>query len=196
MALRSGVTVVIPVHPPRIKNGMLDKAVRSVTNQERKFSDCVVVVDINKEGAGPTRTKGMRSVTTEWTAFLDSDDELYPNHLEVLIHAAIDNGADLVYPWFDVKGGGDPFPMHEGKVFDPEAPNMFPITVLAKTELLQATDGFVRKPSPTHPHILEGEDWCMWLQIIALGGKIVHVPVRTWRWNHGQHNTSGLPDRW
>lgn len=188
--MRSGVTIVIPVHPPRIVNGMLTRALNSVTHQERKFDTCLVVVDINREGAGPTRTKGMRAVETEWTAFLDSDDALYPNHLEVLIHAAIDGGADLVYPWFDVEGGTDPFPMHEGRVFDPADPNMFPVTVLAKTEVLQASGGF-----PINDGV-HGDDWPLWLELAAGGAKIVHVPVRTWCWSHNTENTSGLADRW
>ena len=162
----------------------------SVMKQTRKFSDYFVVPDINKEGAGPTRTRGMMAVSTEWTAFLDDDDELRPNHLEVLIHAALDNGADLVYPWFDVVGGTDPFPMFEGRVFDPENMNMFPVTVLARTEILQASNGF-----PVNDGV-QGDDWPLWKELVSMKAKIVHVPVRTWKWHHDSKNTSGRPDRW
>ena len=189
MALRSGVTLVTPTIPPRAK--MLKRAMYSVMKQERPFSDWFVIPDINHEGAGPCRTKGMRAVSTEWTAFLDDDDELYPNHLEVLIHAAIDEQADLVYPWFDVGGGTDPFPEFEGKVFDPDNMNMFPVTVLARTEILQASSGFPLAG-------IEGDDWPLWKELVTMGTKIVHVPVRTWCWHHDSRggNTSGRPDRW
>ena len=187
MALRSGVTLVTPTIPPRVQH--LKRAMSSVLKQERKFSDWFLIPDINREGAGPTRTKGMRAVATEWTAFLDDDDELYPNHLEVLIHAAIDHHADLVYPWFDVGGGTDPFPQFEGKEFDPAEPNMFPVTVLARTEVLQASSGFPLAG-------VEGDDWPLWQELVSMGVHIHHVPVRTWRWWHNSGNTSGLPDKW
>lgn len=191
---REGVTVVIPTIPPRTR--LLTRALASVTAQRVKFSDVAIAYDLTRGGAAATRSRGLDGVRTRWVAFLDDDDELYPQHLEVLIHAAIDNGADLVYPWFDVAGGSDPFPMHEGRAFDPADPNVFPITVLARTELMHATGGFRREPSPVDPTVLEGEDWVMWLNVIRLGGTILHVPARTWLWHHDSANTAGLPDRW
>lgn len=182
------MTLVIPTIPPRTQ--LLKRALDSVWAQRRPFSDVIIATDLGHEGAGPTRTRGMRAVTTEWTAFLDDDDELHPDHLDVLIHGAIDSGADLVYPWFEVAGGTDPFPMHEGKVFDPADPNMFPVTVLARTEVLQASDGFPLSDGVT------GDDWPLWLQLADMGAKIVHVPHRTWTWYHNSGNTSGLPGRW
>ena len=169
---------------------MLTRALESVWKQKRPFSDVFVMVDIDKRGAGPTRTRGMDQVTTKWTAFLDDDDELYPNHLDVLIHHALDHDADLVYPWFDVAGGSDPFPAFEGKPFDPAEPNMFPVTVLARTEILHASHGFPLAKDT------DGDDWPLWQELVVLGAKIRHVPVRTWRWHHHQANTSGRPDRW
>ncbi len=194
MSLREGVTLVIPTIPPR--EAMLTRALKSAVNQRTKFSDFHIAYDLEKTGAAATRSRGLDGVTTRWVAFLDDDDELYPHHLETLIHAAIDTGADLVYPWFDVAGGTDPFPMFEGREFDPELPNMFPITVLARTELMHATGGFRHEPSPLDPKIMEGEDWIMWLNVVRAGGTIRHIPERTWLWHHDSGNTSGLPNRW
>lgn len=186
--VRSGTTLVIPTIPPR--GDMLVRAFATAVAQTRPYEQIRVQVDTDKIGAGPNRTRGMREVTTEWTAFLDDDDELYPHHHQSLHQAALETGADVVYPWFDVKGGTDPFPMFEGRVFDPAEPNMFPITILAKTEVLNETHGF--------PLAVDGvgDDWPMWLELVDLGAKIVHVPVRTWLWNHHGKNTSGRPDRW
>lgn len=196
MSYREGVTLVVPTIPPRDK--LLARALTSVAKQRTRFSDLVIAYDLDKTGAAATRSRGLDSVRTRWVAFLDDDDELYPHHLETLIHAAIDHGADLVYPWFDVAGGSDPFPMFEGREFDPANPNLFPITVLARTELIHATGGFRHEPSTLDPAIMEGEDWIMWLNVIALGGTIRHVPVRTWLWHHDTPggNTSGRPGRW
>lgn len=185
--MRDGVTLVVPTIPPRRK--LLTRALDSVWNQKRPFSDVFVVADLDGRGAGPTRTRGMRQVNTKWTAFLDDDDELYPNHLDVLIHHALDADADLVYPWFDVQGGSDPFPQFEGREFDPAEPNMFPVTVLARTELLNESHGFPLAG-------VEGDDWPLWLELVSMGARIVHVPVRTWRWHHHQGNTSGRPEWW
>lgn len=188
------MTLVIPTIPPRAK--LLTRALESVTAQRMPFSDVVIAYDLERTGAAATRSRGLDGVQTRWVAFLDDDDELYAQHVEVLIHAAIDAGADLVYPWFDVAGGTDPFPQFEGKEFDPMLPNMFPITVLARTELLHSIGGFRHEPSTLDPSIMEGEDWIMWINVIAAGGRILHVPQRTWLWHHDSGNTAGSPDRW
>lgn len=186
--MRSGVTLVVPTIPPRRK--MLDRALGSVWAQRRPFSDVHVCVDVDRRGAGPTRTRGMMRVDTEWTAFLDDDDDLYPDHLDVLIHHAIDHDADLVFPWFDVVGGTDPFPEFEGQPFDTANPHMFPVTVLARTDVLQQTHGFPLACDS------DGDDWPLWKELCAMGARIEHVNKRTWRWYHHGSNTSGRPDRW
>lgn len=189
--MRSGITVAIPTIPPRRK--LLARALDSVAGQVCPASDIVIAYDLNREGAGPTRSRALDSVRTEWTAFLDDDDEFYPQHLNVLIHFAEATGADLVYPWFDVAGGNDPFPVLEHLEFDPEHPHMFPITVLARTEILQDTGGFRREPSLYDASVMEGEDWIMWLNVLKAGGVIKHAPERTWKWHHDSGNTSGMP---
>lgn len=166
---------------------MLRRAFNSAIMQTREFDQIFVVNDVLHTGAGPTRTRGMRAVETEWTAFLDDDDELLVNHHEVLVKAAIEHDADLVFPWFTVKGGSDPFPQFEGRVFNPKAPHMFPVTVLVKTEVIQATKGFPLAGP-------DGDDWPVWLELCEMGARIVHVPIRTWTWNHHGLNTSGKPD--
>lgn len=182
-----GTTLVLPTIKPR--RDMREKAIRSAEAQTLPFTEILVEFDRDREGAGPTRTRGMMKVETEYTAFLDDDDELYPQHHQTLMDCALETGADLVYPWFDVIGGTDPFPMFEGKVFNPAEPNMFPVTVLARTDLLQRSSGFPLAG-------IEGDDWPLWKELISMGAHIVHTPVRTWRWRHHQGNTSGLPSRW
>lgn len=187
--MKAGVTVVTPFHEQRRANGMLERAAASVRAQTVPVHH-ILAEDIHHVGAAITRTHGLHLVDTEWTAFLDSDDELDPDHIEHLLTHAADTGADYVYPWFRVVGGTDPFPMFYGKPFDPAAPNSTTITILVRTELAKQI-GFTRDPNVQ----VGGEDFQFTLACINAGAKIVHLPRRTWTWHHGPQNSSGLPDR-
>lgn len=183
------ITVAIPSIPPR--QVLLHRALKSVSAQTHPVDGVSIAYDIGKEGAGPTRNRALEGVKTEWTCFIDDDDEMNPEHVEKILRCAIENNADVVYPWFDVIGGVDPFPGHFGKPWDPDNPRIFPITVIGRTELLQQATF----PRP-HDGEWAGDDYPFWLEVQALGGKIVHLPERTWKWHHHSRNTSGLPNRW
>lgn len=186
---RPDVTIVTPFHEQRRANGMLERAAASVRAQTVPVHH-ILAEDIHHMGAAITRAHGLALVETEWTAFLDSDDELDPDHIEHLLNYAAETGADYVYPWFRVVGGTDPFPMFYGRPFDPAAPNSTTITILVRTELAQQI-GFARDPATQ----VSGEDFQFTLGCIAAGAHIVHLPRRSWTWHHGGHNSSGLPDR-
>jgi hypothetical protein len=147
-----------------------------------------VAIDVAREGAPPTRQRALDGVRTPWTANLDSDDEFLPEHLQVLVEAAIDTGADYLYSWFH---GSDPFPQHFGRPFDPADPIETTSVILIRTELAREV-GYEKIPER---QFNSGEDFRMVLGCVALGAKIVHVPRRTWRWNVGNWNSSGMPDR-
>jgi glycosyltransferase involved in cell wall biosynthesis len=179
-----GVTVVVPYHAARVKNGMLKRAVASVNAQTIPHL-LITVEDTQRQGAAATRQRGLDMVTTEWTAFLDSDDELDPTHLAQLLTCAEQTEADYVYPWFRVRGGRDPFPMFFGKPWDNAHPHSTTITILVRTTLAQQV-GFTGA----------GEDFRFTKGCVAAGAKIVHLPVKSWTWHHhGGGNTSGRPDR-
>ena len=187
--MKSGVTVVTPFHEQRRANGMLERAARSVRAQTVPVEH-ILAEDIHHMGAAITRAHGLALVETEWTAFLDSDDEMDPDHIEQLLVCQQETGADYVYPWFRVRGGTDPFPMFFGKPFDPERPNSTTITILVRTELAK-TVNFARDPAVQ----VSGEDFQFTLGCIAAGAKIVHLPRRSWTWHHHGKNSAGLPDR-
>jgi len=189
------VTVCIPSIPPRVK--LLQRAITSVLQQQFPAAGISVCVDKHKEGPAVVRNRLLAGVQTPWIAWLDDDDVLYPNHLSVCVQHAERSNADLVYPWFDVVGGRDPFPHHFGKPWNPEDPVQTTITTLVRTEALRAVGGFPLPASATDAEgNRAGEDFLAVLALNAAGCKIEHVAERTWAWHHHARNTSGLTTRW
>lgn len=193
--MRPGVTAVIPAIPPRLADGKLDRALRSVTRQTRPVDAISVSVDHARRGAAANRTRAVTGVGTEWTALLDDDDEWNPDHIERLMVCAEQTGADVVYPWFNVPGGFDPWPGREGAPFSEDAlreSNYIPITVLVRTDALWEAGGFTAKGPPENPC----DDWGTWERLLDVGAKFVHLSWRTWIWHWHPGNTSGRADGW
>lgn len=191
----NSVTAVIPVHLPNLDNGYLNQAIKSVARQTRPVDAISVAVDSTHAGAAVTRTRAVHGVETEWCAFLDSDDLWYPHHVEVLLETAEKTGADLVFPWFDVPRGYDPFPEFEGQPFNAgelRVRNYIPITVLVRTLLISQVGGFTPKGPPENPC----EDHGTWLKLLDAGAKFVHHNGRTWQYLWHKGNTSGRGDVW
>lgn len=189
------ITVVIPAHPARIANGMLSRAIKSVGGQTLCAAALLVEIDLHKEGAAVTRNRGLQKVTTPWVAFLDSDDEFKPEHLETLASTATDTGGDYIYSWYEPVGfGSDPLP-YFGRPFRPEDPTQTTITTLVRTDLAKQA-GFVKVPDGLMIHGQKhGEDFQFTLDMLDLGATIIHVPARTWMWHAHGYNTSGEPTK-
>lgn len=200
------VTAVVPSIPPRAK--MLRRAVASVFTQTRPVDALSVAVDNHREGAAATRDRALRAANTDWVAFIDDDDIWLPHHLETLLDVAENTGADYVFSYFTVVDSAgnltniDPLG-HFGRPFNPDDPHQTTITTLVRTELAQQV-GF-RQP-PDGALILGqryGEDFQFTVECVKAGAKVLHVPQRTWLWNHHgigrpgvPGNTSGCSDRW
>lgn len=200
------MAVCVPSIPPRATQRAV--ALDSVFRQTRLPDEVHVALDVDRKGAAATRNRAWRAATTEWVAFLDDDDELYPDHLRLLLENA--GRADLVYSWFDVPQAPDPlavrvngqlrspfgveFGVEQATYIQGEG-NFIPVTVLVRRDLLEDADGFPEPRSERWPH-RECEDWGLWRELLDLGARFQHVPERTWRWNHHGGNTSGRPDRW
>lgn len=191
MKYTPGITMVIPSIPPRTK--LLNRALTSIAAQTEAAAGVSIAYDTQRQGAGPTRTRALRGVTTEWCAFLDDDDELLPNHLALLFAAAKETGADVLWPWFEVIGGTDPFPDHRGQQFDIDNQRLFPITTLVRTHFAHQSEF----PAYTEGDLYwEGDDWPFWRGLHAAGAKFHHIPDITWHWHHDSGNTSGKAGRW
>lgn len=194
------IGVVIPTHPARVDNGMTARAAQSAWSQTMRPAEVHVAVDLHGEGAWGTRDRGLQAVRAPWVAFLDSDDEFMPHHLETLARGAEESGADYVYSYYQVRNAYgadidcDPLG-HFGKTFDPANPLQTTVVTLVRTELAQKV-GFREPPgAATVGGMRYGEDYQFTLDCVAIGAKIVHVPERTWWWYHHGYNTSGLPSQ-
>lgn len=193
-------TAVIPHIPTDHREKTLERALASVKEQStaRLWGAVNVVTDSVHAGSAATRNRGLAEVKTEYAAFLDDDDEWLPHHVETLMEAAEETGADVVYPWFKVISSNpfDPFPGAFRRKFDAgllRESNYIPVTVVARAELVRDVGGF-------EPHGDQKEsacdDWGLWLKLLDAGATFHHVPMVTWLWHwHGKH-TSGLADRW
>jgi glycosyltransferase involved in cell wall biosynthesis len=183
------ITVVIPTIPPRAEQ--VGRAIESVWAQTLQPKAVEIVLDSERRGPAATRNRALERVDTEWVAFLDDDDELYPNHLRLLARCARLTDSDVVYPGYD---SDDDQVNCFGLPFDAtllERRNFIPVTVLARTEMVLAAGGFKPHPDESGDPC---EDWGLWLSMLDIGAKFTHLPVRTWRWNTG--GTRGHTDRW
>lgn len=211
------VIVCVPTIPAR--RDKLARAVRSVADQQVGTDVTVgvsVALDEDGDGAAATRNRAWRDARGEWVAFLDDDDELRPDHVERCLRRALETGADLVYPWFNIHDDAgndisyrDPLSVPVGGVYlSPYGVefnddlrrelltrnNFIPVTVLVRRSLLEAVGGF---PIPNTDEWTESccEDWGLWRRLLNAGARFEHLPRRTWIWTWHGRNTSGRPWR-
>lgn len=208
--MKPTIAVCVPAHPARARNGMLDEALRSVWAQTLLPDAVHVAMDTTRAGAPATRQRALDAASSDWVAFLDSDDLFLPQHLEHLLAHAQATGADFVYSWFRLvqqladgrridHGDHDPVfpPTHFSNPFDPENPIETTMIVLVRRGLAQA----VGMRALDRGEINSGEDRAFTLDILAAGGRIEHLVERTWLWRHHQRsdgqvgNCSGIAGR-
>lgn len=193
----SEVTAVMPVHPARLASGLFARAMASIGAQTAPPAAVSVAVDTERRGAGHTRQRALEAVRTPWVAFLDSDDEWLPHHLEAL--TAVADSVDRciwVHSYFEPVGMGDPLG-HFGLPFNPATPHHTTMTVLVRTDI--ALEVGFRGEAPETMSPFCNEDWAFILGVcaIAVARDLVMMPLaeRTWRYHGHGGNTSGMPHK-
>lgn len=190
----NSVTVCIPSIPTR-SHFLKERALPSVFSQTYPVSEIAIAIDHDKKGAWENRNNAIKMANSEWIAFLDDDDEFLPDHLSTLVSTATESNADVVWGWFDVVGGTDPFPQSRGVQWTPESSLIFPITCLVRRSLILDADAKFKVDEPSWGSWFH-QDFPFWKNIHDAGGKFLAIPDITWNWHHHGTNTSGLPNRW
>lgn len=206
------VTVCTPTIPTR--EDLLRRAAASVAQQTVHVA-VSVALDVDGDGAAETRNRAWRNADTEWIAFLDDDDVLCPDHVELCLRRARETDADLVYPWFTIRDQSDQdisfndplrapvdgqYVSPYGVPFDEQLRreimtrnNFIPVTVLVRRQLLEDVGGFPIPGTSEWPDET-CEDWGLWRRLLNVGARFEHLPRRTWFWYWHGRNTSGR--RW
>lgn len=186
--MRPGITVLIATHPERQTSGLINRAFASVAAQTLQPVTIIVNNDLERQGAGANRRRLLSLVDTEWIAWLDSDDEWLPGHLEKLYRVAIETDSIYVYSWMH---GNDPLG-HFGIPFNPCAAHHTTMNVLVRTDIAREV-GF--QDNQIGPHA--NEDWGFITGVATLacerGLKMTHLAERTWHYHAGSFNSSGQP---
>lgn len=172
---------------------MLRRALQSVLNQTIQPTAIVVECDHKRTGAAATKNRALAKVDTEWVTYLDDDDVMLPHHVDAMLQVALSRRADVVYPWPQMVGGGDPRPDRFDVPFDADElrrGSYIPTVSLIRTKLLKQAGGFQCPPGSIY------DDWGAYLALLDVGARFHHLPKRTWRWHIHHGNTSGQPGRW
>lgn len=166
------ITVLTPTIEGR--EAQLAEACASVQAQTMQASDHRVWCDGNRDGPARVRNWLLAETETEYVAFLDDDDILYPDHLSVL--AKHIPGADLAFSWHDAGPGVPRYDSWDASAYWTmrQGRNVIPVTVLAKTQSIREAGCF--NASDRY------EDYQLWLRMLDLGMRFVCAPVVTWQY--------------
>lgn len=188
-SLSPGVTVCIPAHEARYRNGMLNRALASVNAQTYIPERVLVLHDAERKGAGWARRTLLGLVETQYVAWIDSDDQWEPEHLAQLMEVAVATDSAFVYSWFH---GNDPLG-HFGLPFNPCTPHHTTMGFLARTDISKEV-GF---PDSAIDGRHSNEDWAHITGFAKIacerGLKMTHLPVKSWHYHQQGQNTSGQP---
>lgn len=158
---------------------MLAECMASVAGQSLRPLEHIVAIDHARYGSAATRNAALGGVRSEWTAVVDDDDLLWPDHLAKL--SGLTEKADIVYSFCEVTGKN----WSPNADFDPErlrSSNYIPVTSLIRTKLLRKLKGW--RDSADSPGGLE--DWGLWLRALDAGARFVCLPEVTWTYRfHG-----------
>lgn len=200
------VTVIIPSYPKR-EGSLLTRALTSVYKQTKKPGFVIIECDMQRFGSARNKDNAVARVSTEWTAFLDDDDEWLPHHLAGIHEFALENDADYVYSDFTVVGGKNPHSWWDAHTeYDYHQFTTGPCSnLLIRTEWLKEvtwsvalkTEDLERRAnerrSGARPGIGSGDDQRLPKAIVRKGGKVAYWRNKSVLWHHHGKNTGGLP---
>lgn len=165
------VTVITPTISER--HLLLQQCIDSVRNQIEPVKDHLWMIDSEAYGPSYVRNELVKEARTQWVAFLDDDDLLYPNHF--LLHAPYQNNADVIFSWGDqlfedgrrvlLPSRYDPDTILSGN-------NTIPVTATVRKSVFEAVGGFSLSERL--------EDWALWRDLIGIGARFQCIQQVTW----------------
>lgn len=201
MGLIADVTICTATISTRTE--LLKRAIESVKNQTLQPFEHLIILDSNKEGHCIILDKMINQAKTKYVAILDDDDELLPNHIELLYKKIVKTNADLVYPHFKYSNlpDGGHLERFKGKPWDNNHPHQVPITWIAKREAILEVGGF-SEGFDIFSNELDaegnrvGQDFHLIKKLAKSKKYITNIPDITWIYHVGHPSTQGIPIRW
>ena len=192
------VTVAIPYHEPRKLNGMLSRAVASAEAQTLRPL-VLLEPDPDRTGSAATRNRALARVETDWVLWLDSDDQLMPNAVQVLTEAQEATGADVISggAWLTTPPHREPVEVPAPGWIPPEtvtARSVLHVTSLVRVSLAREAGGFQFRKDPGSSMTLD--DFGFYASMAEHGATFWRVPETVLIWHMHDAHTSGRADRW
>lgn len=184
----TGVDVAV-VMPARNRASMVGRAIRSAQEQTVAPSEIIVIDDASTDGtgdvardlgatvithevakgSGPARNAGIAHARSEWIAFLDSDDEWTPDHVERVsgfLHDQVLVSSPARTPTGQVRGNPWPWTIR-----------LSPKRMLAPGNLVVTSGTFVRRDTLTavggFRALPRAQDLDLWLRVLEAGPGVV-----------------------
>lgn len=198
------VTVVMPALN---RESLISRALESASAQELPPRQVIVVDDGStdrtaevarrsgahvlsmpkRSGSGPARNAGIEAATTEWVAFLDSDDEWWPQHLgTALAHSGDHSMVAMAAVATSGRWQGSPRP--GARIIGPAdmlVPSALVVTsgTLVRRKALMRAGGFRALP--------RAQDLDLWLRVLEQGSG---VTVGEATLTYHEHETQAIKD--
>lgn len=195
------VTVCTATIPTRVD--LLERASKSVQNQTLKVKDHSIKLDLEKLGQPLILDQIIKEAKTKYVAILDDDDELLPNHIELLYKKIVETEADLVFPHFKYSNLSDAGHLEKfrGLPWDNNNPHQVPITWIAKRKTILEVGGFsgdfdVLSYEIDNQGNRIGNDFNLIKKLAQANKHITNISEITWIYHVGHPSTLGMPIRW
>jgi hypothetical protein len=195
------VTIITATIPTRAD--LLARAVASVKAQTLQPAHHLIMEDTEKIGGAAVLDKLLKKVTTKYVAVLDDDDELLPQHIEVIYKCITESDADLLYPWFryQTSGNAGHLERYFGVPWSNDDVHQVPITWIAKTLMIKRAGGFSEGYDRDSMNLDSsgnriGYDFTLIQNLVAQNRVIKHHPEVTWIYHDDRASTLGMPSRW
>lgn len=178
---------------------MLERAVASVVAQTVPAA-VLIEPDTGRTGSAATRNRALARVVTDAVLFLDDDDVLMPNAVQVLTEAQQETGADVVSgaAWIPQRPGHrEPVATPPPGWIAPEtvtARSVLHVSSLVRTSLARQARGFQFRQDPGTGMMLDDYGW--YCALAEAGATFWRVPETVLIWNVHGKNTSGSAANW